>query len=434
MLILHSQYPNFQTSSKNWLTVLMWCLKTMPTKRLLLVVRVLSTSYLSSSPLIVKFVHILPFPCLYFLHNHKQLLFIIAHILLCWLYLHVLILLKMHIRVEVYCFSWSEIVFLMSSLCLLECSAGSKDKLIPPIPPLTRCKTKKSWFGKGKGEPRSGNKSRSTQRKMPASNEAYNLPHLCVRINTLHYILSELDLVEKKIRFGWQKDPMSNNAPSLHPTAEPVDSNLYKARAVIKEGVDNLMEIAAYRVVFSDLRDVLWDGLYIGGVANARIDVVNEQLDMQLGIISESSNERLRNRVIGALMRACFEGYMLVLMAAGTSRAFTVSDANMLQEDLQSLKDVFKADGEGLPGDKVDREASLAEEIVSLFSLPSNELIQKFISANGSVKAGAKPTLPPTTGNWSISDPDTLLRVLCYRADDTASKFLKKNFRLPKNE
>lgn len=313
-------------------------------------------------------------------------------------------------------------------------SCGSKDALIPPIPPLTRCKTKKSWFGKGKSEGK-GNRTRVMQRKAPTVNEVYNLPHVCVRMNTLHYLNAEVDSVEKKLRFGFQKEPtLSSHQPSMHPSEETVDSNLYRTRGLLKEGIEKLMEIAAYRVVFVDLKSVLWDGLYIGGVANARISSVIDELDTQLGVISESSAERLRNRVIGALMRACFEGLMLVLMAAGPARCFTVSDASMLQEDLKSLKDLFIADGDGLPAEKVGREASLATEIVSLFSLPTNELIQRFNTANGNGKGGAKPSFPPTTGNWSKSDPDTLLRILCYRADDTASKYLKKTFRLPKNE
>jgi len=40
--------------------------------------------------------------------------------------------------------------------------------------------------------------------------------------------------------------------------------------------------------------------------------------------------------------------------------------------------------------------------------------------------------MPPTTGKWSATDPNTVLRVLCYRGDETASKFLKKTYHLKK--
>jgi hypothetical protein len=116
----------------------------------------------------------------------------------------------------------------------------------------------------------------------------------------------------------------------MQPSEEPVDSNLYQTRSVLKEGIDKLMEIAAYRVVFVDLKPVLWDGLYMRGVANARISDVIDELDVQLGVISETSADRLRNRVIFALMRACFEGLMLVLMAAGPNRSFTVNEMDCL--------------------------------------------------------------------------------------------------------
>ncbi|XP_024401007.1 protein unc-13 homolog [Physcomitrium patens] len=313
-------------------------------------------------------------------------------------------------------------------------SCGEKDALIPPIPPLTRCKTKKSWFGKGRSD-RGSPKPKGTLKKEPSSAAVYDLPHICLRMNTLHHLLVEVDFIEKKIRTGWRKDSaLSGHVPSMQPNTEAVDSNLYETRSLLKEGIDKLMEIAAYRVVFVDLRPVLWDRLYVGGVASSRISAVIEELDTQLGIISDSSVEQLSNRVIGSLMRACFEGLMLVLMAAGPMRSFTVSDASMLQEDLKSMKDLFIADGDGLPATQVEREAAFATEVVSLFSLPTSEVIQRFNSVYGIGKGGTKPSLPSITGTWSASDPDTLLRILCYRGDDTASKYLKKTFRLPNNE
>jgi hypothetical protein len=82
----------------------------------------------------------------------------------------------------------------------------------------------------------------------------------------------------------------------------------------------------------------------------------------------------------------------------------------------------------------VDREARTAMQVLSLFSLSTDELIQRFTAATGVAKPGSRSSLPLTTGNWSVSDANTLLRVLCYRCDDTASKFLKKNYHLPKSE
>lgn len=47
------------------------------------------------------------------------------------------------------------------------------------------------------------------------------------------------------------------------------------------------------------------------------------------------------------------------------------------------------------------------------------------------LSAKSKLPLPPTSGKWDPTDPNTLLRVLCYRNDEMASSFLKKTYDLP---
>ncbi|ONK79557.1 uncharacterized protein A4U43_C01F7590 [Asparagus officinalis] len=50
----------------------------------------------------------------------------------------------------------------------------------------------------------------------------------------------------------------------------------------------------------------------------------------------------------------------------------------------------------------------------------------------GAIVLGVRVLMPPTTGRWNRSDPNTVLRVLCHRNDEVASWFLKKTFQLPK--
>ncbi|KAL4560304.1 hypothetical protein LXL04_032454 [Taraxacum kok-saghyz] len=68
-------------------------------------------------------------------------------------------------------------------------------------------------------------------------------------------------------------------------------------------------------------------------------------------------------------------------------------------------------------------------------TLKSETVVERFrrltLEAYGS-SAKSRLPLPATTGQWSSNDPNTLLRVLCYRNDDSASKFLKKTYNLPK--
>jgi hypothetical protein len=73
--------------------------------------------------------------------------------------------------------------------------------------------------------------------------------------------------------------------------------------------------------------------------------------------------------------------------------------------------------------------------VLPLFRADSESLIDRFkrmmVESNRSASKKRLP-LPPTTGHWSPNEPNTVLRVLCHRNDETATKFLKKTYNLPK--
>lgn len=326
---------------------------------------------------------------------------------------------------------------------MVPCS-GTKDLHVPSLPPLTRCKVSRSWLSSHKSRGKvEVHRSGHQRGPIAAAGDKFSLPYLCVRINTLDHINAELEFVEKKIRFGWQKEEpalpsqggkkTTKLKPAPPPPALSDDCTFQRSRAKIKDGLRQLTELAAYRVVFSDLRDVFGEGLYVGDVASTRVSGVIEKLDGKLGEIAESTTEKLRNSVVTALMRACFDGFLLVLLAGGPSRAYTVGDADMIKEDVGALKELFLADGDGLPSDLVERAAAPAAQVLTLFDLSSTELVQIYSASMGEgSRSGSKSSIPPTTGKWSATDANTLLRVLCYRCDETASKFLKKTYNLPK--
>lgn len=321
--------------------------------------------------------------------------------------------------------------------------AGTRDLHAPSMPPLTRCKTNKSWLGSHKSKGKVEVQRNHRQKATGIEGDAFSLPYLCVRINTLDHINTQLEFLEKKVHYGWQEEPTpsiggkrfsKNKFDPPPPIILSAGSSFQRTRVATKEGINQLIDLAAYRVVFSDLRDVFGDGLYAGDVGSARISGVIDQLDAKLGEIAETSVVKLRNQIVTALMRACFDGFLLVLLAGGTSRSFTVGDSDKLKDDLTALKDLFLADGDGLPRNVVEQAASPASQILTLFELPSNELIQIYSASmgEGSRSSSRSSSIPPTTGKWNATDANTLLRVLCYRSDDTASKFLKKTYHLPK--
>ncbi|XP_024538315.1 uncharacterized protein LOC9656156 [Selaginella moellendorffii] len=319
--------------------------------------------------------------------------------------------------------------------------SNCESKTNPRLPPLTRwnkdlhAKSSLSWFKKdkrkGQVEPRNGVQHVDTT----------ELQHLCVRINTLYHLESELEFMDKRIRAGWQdnsvkrdSEPQSKKQPGKSPDASGDQAKFERARSSCKEGIQKLTEAGVHRAVFQDMRAVLWDGLYAGGVANARVDQVIHQLDAQLEVIASTVSGRLRNKLVTALMRCCFDAFSLVILGGGPSRAFQAADAAMLEEDLAALRELFKADGDGLPAEVVDRYSSCAAQVLPLFAMETGELIDrlKSLDGGGRSRGSSSAPVPPNPKSWSPSDPNTVLRVLCHRADETASKFLKKAYGLPK--
>ncbi|MBA0731435.1 hypothetical protein Golax_023147 [Gossypium laxum] len=200
--------------------------------------------------------------------------------------------------------------------------------------------------------------------------EIIHLGHhqLCVRINILHCIQSEMDVLEKRIITHLR------NCESAH--EEEFSNGLSKkfklTPAACVEGVQQLSEAVAYKIVFHDLSHVLWDGLYVGEPSSSRIDSLLRELEQNLLIISETVHERVRTRIITDIMKASCDGFLLVLLAGGPSRAFSRQDSQIIEDDFKALKDLFWANGDGLPADLIDKFSATVRG-----SYPSLEPIQR---------------------------------------------------------
>ncbi|CAI0409013.1 unnamed protein product [Linum tenue] len=314
---------------------------------------------------------------------------------------------------------------------------GTRSSYLPTMPALTRCETgsKFQWKKKDKssstttnGQKRSSSQVATT---MNGSNATSATPQLCVRINTLHRIRSELDTVEKRIITHLR----NSESAEAHDFSNGLAKKFELAPSACIEGVQQLSESLGYKVVFHDLSHLLFDGLYIGEPSSSRIEPCLEELERNLTIISDIVNEKVRTRVIADVMRATFDGFLLVLLAGGPSRCFTRQDSAIIEEDFKSLKDLFWANGDGLPAELVDKFAATVRGVLPLFRTDTESLIERFrretLEAYGSAARSRLP-LPPTSGQWDPTEPNTILRVLCYRNDDAASKFLKKTYNLPK--
>ncbi|KAL6980100.1 hypothetical protein U1Q18_021749 [Sarracenia purpurea var. burkii] len=309
---------------------------------------------------------------------------------------------------------------------------GSRNTFVPTMPALTRCTIGTKFQGVWKKKEKVLNSQRrNSQVATMNGDNSFGIPQLCVRINTLHRIRTELEVVEKRI--------ITHLRNSESAEAEDISNGLGKkfelAPAACLEGVQQLSDAVGYKLVFHDLSHVLWDGLYIGEPSSSRIEPFLQELEQKLAIISDTLQERVRTRVIADIMKASFDGFLLVLLAGGPSRAFTRQDSQIIEDDFKSLKDLFWANGDGLPADLINKFSTTARDVLPLFRTDTESLIERFrrltLETYGS-SAKSRLPLPSTSGQWNPTEPNTLLRVLCYRNDEAASKFLKKAYNLPK--
>ena len=325
-----------------------------------------------------------------------------------------------------------QVFYINNNFCSFDFRVGSRNTFVPTMPALTRCTTGSKFQGVWKKKEKSPNsQKRNSQVAVVNGDNSFGIPQLCVRINTMQRIRMELEVLEKRVITHLR------NCESAH--AEDFSNGLGKkfelAPAACLEGIQQLSEALAYKIIFHDLSHVLWDGLYVGEPSSSRIEPLLQELEQNLMIVSDNIHERVRTRAITDIMRASFDGFLLVLLAGGPSRAFSRQDSQIIEDDFKSLKDLFWSNGDGLPADLIDKFSGTVRGVLPLFRTDTESLIQRFrqvtLETYGS-SARSRLPLPPTSGQWNSTEPNTLLRVLCYRNDEAASKFLKKTYNLPK--
>ncbi|XP_019181497.1 PREDICTED: uncharacterized protein LOC109176504 [Ipomoea nil] len=314
-------------------------------------------------------------------------------------------------------------------------SCGSKQSYIPALPPLTRCSQDSRFFRMWKRAAckvgiDSENQKLINEGNHPRPSTSRGTQRLYIRLNTLHYILSHLNSLEKSLALNPRVVP-SPRRPSC--------SYFDQARSTVQVACQIVSEIAAYRLIFLDSNSVFYGSLYLRDVENSRIRPALRILKQNLTLLCAIVTERAQPISIKEVMKACFEAFLMVLLAGGSSRVFTRADHELIEEDFDNLKRLFYTCGEGLMAeDVVDKEAQAVEGVVALMGQSTQQLVENFsllaceASGIGLMGPGQKLPMPPTTGRWHRSDPNTILRVLCYRNDKVANHFLKKSFQLAK--
>ncbi|GFS41247.1 elongation factor Ts [Actinidia rufa] len=280
---------------------------------------------------------------------------------------------------------------------------GNQNTFIPIMPSLTRCKIGSKLHGVFKKK----EKSHAGQRRKPQvgthdGDNSIGIPQLCVRINTLQHIQTQLDILGKRIIYHL-RNSISTQADDI---ANGMPKKFELSAAACVEGIHQLCKATAYKVVFHDLSHVLWDGLYVGEVSVSRIDPFLEELEQHLVIISETVHDRVRTRLITDVMRASFDGFLFVLLAGGPSRAFSRQDSDVFEEDFKFLRDLFWSNGDGLPVELIDKHSAKVKGVLPLFHKDTQTLVNEFrrlTEENNGFSTKSKLPLPPTTGHGACS-------------------------------
>lgn len=256
---------------------------------------------------------------------------------------------------------------------------------------------------------------------MPRPTTSSVMHRLYVRLNTLHYMLGVLHSIDRSLAPRGQQRHIIGHRRAR-------SSSFDRAYPAVDAAVVHVTELSAYRLVFLDSAHCFHQALYQGGVAGARIRPVLRVMKQNLAFLCSVLSDRAQPLAVREVMKASVEAFLMVLLAGGSGRAFSREDYSAVVEDFSSLKRLFCSCGEGLVTEEVvETEFATAEGVVDLMALPTEKLIGEFRHSSSTCV-----TMPPTTRRWSTSDTNTLLRVLCHRDDEAASRFLKKTFDLPK--
>ncbi|QHO00947.1 hypothetical protein DS421_13g410740 [Arachis hypogaea] len=285
---------------------------------------------------------------------------------------------------------------------------GNRNTFIPTLPPLTRCSrgSKFHVIFKRKEKPQL-KQSRNSQVDTKKHESSLELPQLFVRINTLQRMSMELKVLQRRTMTRLRSFAFieEDDAKAVF--------NFKLSTAASIEGVNQLSETIAYKIIFHDLCHVLWNGLYVGEVSATRIEPFLEELEQYLETVSSTVQDRAKRLV---------------------TTSFSLEDSAMIEEDFKCLTDMFWSNGNGLPTEVIEQLSTTVKDVLPLLSMDTEHLIQQLgfsMEMCGPLGKSQLQPLPATTGQWSPTEPSTLLRVLCYRHHDTASKFLKKNYNLP---
>ncbi|CAN1813569.1 Protein unc-13 homolog [Linum perenne] len=303
----------------------------------------------------------------------------------------------------------------------------NKEDLIPPVPVLTRYRNEagiKAFVKKELFEhklPEEMTKSRAV--------DVQTTPILCVQLNTLFYAISQLNKLEDSIWGRWTarkpREQLIKKSLEEKSLSLKQKGSFDGSRKDINAAIDRICAFTGTKIIFWDLREPFIENLYKPSVQQNRLEDLIEPLDTELSQLCSIISDQLRDRIVTSLLQASLDGLLRVLLDGGSSRVFAHTDAKFLEEDLEILKEFFISGGDGLPRGVVENHVARVRLVIKLHGYETRELIEDLRSSSAMERHGGG-------GSKLGGDTQTLLRILCHRAEPEASQFLKKQFKIPK--
>ncbi|KAE9592519.1 hypothetical protein Lalb_Chr19g0130131 [Lupinus albus] len=335
---------------------------------------------------------------------------------------------------------------IFSEYIMFVAACGLKENYAPSLPPLTRCYRDSRLQKLLKiASPCSVSCEEPHILGIDVDNHTHSCTsrgtqRLYIRLNTLHYLLSHISSLDKSLTLNPGVVPSKRRGLTNTQRAKGNNNNgtsyFESANSSILVACKHVSEVASYRLIFLDSNFYFYDGLYIADVANFRINHALTILKHNIKLMTAILTERAHALAVEEVMKASFDAFLMVLLAGGTSRAFNESDHHIIQEDFENLKHIFM---EGLVAENlVEKQGEVVEGVIALMGMSTEQLMENLsIVTNetngvGIIGNGQKLPMPPTTGKWNRTDPNTILRVLCYRNDKATNHFLKRTFHIPK--
>ncbi|KAJ1272463.1 hypothetical protein BS78_06G203400 [Paspalum vaginatum] len=324
----------------------------------------------------------------------------------------------------------------------MESQQVSGSTLLPSAPVLTRYAESMNPFAKRKIiEPT------IPEEKVSTKLNNLTVPKLCVKLNTLQFIRDQLDVIEEGIKQSWASvlsavrllhylscmacgSALSENFSSTDESVDELFTIFDDVRMTAVNTTDMILNFIGTRAVFWDMRHSLLFSLYRDSVEGARMQIFIPSIDQVLDQVCDLIADVLRDRVVLRIFQACMEGLIWVLLDGGPSRAFLETDVDLMQQDLAMLKDLFIAEGQGLPMDIVEKEAKQAQQILDLYMLKADTIIEMLINASDQMPDHHDVM---SARRRHVHDAHTLLRVLCHKKDKVASTFLRIQYHLPRS-